>query len=288
MKLVAKNERVVKGGQLQKKFDNEAPRRHAELRSVLQRLARNNAVVVMVTNWGQSPLLWNFGCRADFRGIPWKNFTFVYALDADIQDVLQERGVASWRPNKVNIRNVSKKFGDSQYAKTVFWQIAMVHDILSMGYDVLAQDVDLVWRKDPLKFFAEADPDTDMFWMNDPASLQQPLYINGGFVYVRNNARTRAFWTEAYNHGHSHNSQQSILRPLFVHHYFNNGLRLHVLDNRFANGPLLGIKKHEVPSDWIVAHASWTHNMTDKVAKFRTLGEWDEHCDHGIGKEAWW
>ena len=57
----------------------------------------------MLTNTGQSDLLWNFGCRCDPRGIPWKNGTVVYALDSEIETTLRSRGVTTWHPSDVEI-----------------------------------------------------------------------------------------------------------------------------------------------------------------------------------------
>jgi len=267
-------------GRKQHAFDADQARRHATLKPRVQRLSTpHNTVVVMLTNTGQRDLLWNFGCRCDHRGIPWKNGTVVYALDRETETALRSRGVTTWRPSNVEIHGTSKYFGDSNYQKTVFWQNAVVYDVLSMGFNVLYQDLDVVWNQDPRPWLESADPSVDIFWMYGGVNkYQQPLYVNGGFFYVRNNKRTRAFWEEAYLNGHRGNSQQKNLEKLLVHHYFNNGLQLHVLDDRFANGNLMGLKKHRVPNNWLVAHASWTKNATYKIQKFKILGEWDKNC----------
>ena len=70
------------------------------------------------------------------------------------------------------------------------------------------------------------------------------------------------------------------MAPLLIHHYFNHGLQISVLGPRFANGPQLGMKPEQsrIPSDWIVAHASWTENMPNKRIKLRAMGELDTDC----------
>ena len=79
-----------------------------------------------------------------------------------------------------------------------------------------------------------------------------------------------------------HNGQQSVMAPLLVHHYFN-GMEISVLGDRFANGPQLGLTEAKrVPSDWIVAHASWTDNLQNKRLKLRALGEYEPSCPQQI------
>ena len=67
-----------------------------------------------------------------------------------------------------------------------------------------------------------------------------------------------------------------------MHHYFNNGLKLNILGKRWANGPQPGLTEEEtrrgLPANWIVAHASWTHNHENKPVKLRSFGEWDARC----------
>ena len=99
-------------------------------------------------------------------------------------------------------------------------------------------------------------------------------------MFIRNNARTVAFWEEAYRNAHMHRAQQAMLLPLLVHYYFTHDLMLFILPDEFANGNLW---PQDSPRDmltrpWVVAHASWTLNATDKVRKFKMIGEWYEEC----------
>lgn len=105
---------------------------------------------------------------------------------------------------------------------------------MQLGYNLLFQDVDLVWREDPRRyFFQPRAAAVDMCWQYDGGNRhQQPLYANSGFIFVRNTRRSRLFWREAFLLGHTQRSQQGITLPLLVHHYFNSGLRLHILGKR--------------------------------------------------------
>lgn len=276
------------GGQ-QHQFDQEKLSRQTLIRPMLDNLSHttervNKTVVLMLVNSGQIHLLLNFACRCEFRKIPWKSFLFVYALDTQAHKLLLALGIASFLIPNVELTKGARTFGDGTFAKAVFWKNAIVHDVLAMGYNILFQDVDLVWRNDPRPYFFEQRATAvDMCWMYDGGSrFEQPVYANSGFVFVRNTRRSRLFWREAFLAGHTTRTQQSITGPLLVHHFFNNGLQFHILGNQFTNGHLLQLTRkataHMLPHNWIVAHASWTQNHTNKVVKLQTFDEWDGGC----------
>ena len=211
---------------------------------------------------------------------------FVYALDAPLHETLEQHGVASYHPGGINLGEVVHKFSQGNFPNIVFWKSAVVHDVLSMGFDVLYQDIDIVWQSSPLPYFRArllARSEVDMFFSYDGGNPhQQPIYANAGFFFVRQSNRSRTFWQEAYACASSMNSQQAILRPLLLQHYFNNNLRLHILGPRFVGGHQLDLNgpssTNPIPRDWIIAHASWTFNATQKVAKLTGIGEWDGAC----------
>jgi len=282
-------------GPQQKAFDAQRSERHAELKPIFERLASSNngTVVVMLVNAGQFPLLRNFGCAADARGIPWRDFTFVFTLDSEAQQWAVELNVSSYHPPNTEIHDAAQQFSDAQFQRVVFWKNAVVHDALELGvHDVLFQDVDVVWKQNPTPYFLEAPRrHIDAFFMNDGNSeYQQPIYINTGFMFMRNTARTRLLWLEAYLNGHTSNAQQSIVNPLVVHHYFVNNLRVFVLSDVFLNGDKFTTEanaKEVLPggtwSGWMVAHSSWTRNASVKVDHLKWINEWYAQCVNGTG-----
>ena len=58
-------------------------------------------------------------------------------------------GFATYRSDGVSIESAAKVFGDVTFKRVVFWKNAVVHDVLQMGFNVLFQDVDIVWKQDP-------------------------------------------------------------------------------------------------------------------------------------------
>ena len=155
--------------------------------------------------------------------------------------------------------------------------------MLSFGFDVLFQDVDIVWSRNPLDEFSSGpEQQMDLFFQYDGgSSLQQSHYANSGFVFTRNNKRTKLFWEEAYSMAHMFRTQQKLLRPLLLHHYITHGLGLHILGNEFLNVHVLPMPPEPSPKKqkakllrhWIIAYVSWSSNVTYKEIKLRDLGE---------------
>lgn len=250
--------------------------RHAKIAPTLHAINKTyGAVTLMVVNSGQMVLLRNFIAACDHRNLPCKDMIFVFALDRSAAASLKDAGIHHYHYPFAETPTAAKVFSDRHFAAVVFYKNAVVYDVLLTGVNVLFQDVDLVWKANPIASLAAFR--VDMCFMNDGNSMhQQPLYINSGFFYVFNNAKTLHFWREAFQIFNKHSSQQGLLERLLVHHYFNNNLTLFVLPPLYANGnQWTPINPHQMlTSRWLVAHASWTHNMTYKVAKFKTIREW--------------
>ena len=78
----------------------------------------------------------------------------------------------------------------------MFAKVVCVHMVALLGYDILFQDVDIVWYKNPLDYFHNQTSQIsnfDVYFQDDGAhSLRYaPFSANSGFYYVRNNDRTR-------------------------------------------------------------------------------------------------
>ena len=70
-------------------------------------------------------------------------------------------------------------------------KLTCVYLVNALGYDLLFQDADLYWWREPWSFFATR-PDIDTFWMDDGARTSRfaPLYPNTGYYLIRHNPRT--------------------------------------------------------------------------------------------------
>lgn len=71
-----------------------------DLRPILAKVARNNAVVVMTCNMGQSALLMNFACSARRRGFDLGNI-LVFPSDVKTKELAEGLGMATYYDEKV-------------------------------------------------------------------------------------------------------------------------------------------------------------------------------------------
>lgn len=121
--------------------------------------ANSNAFIVMVCNLGQSALLHNFVCNAMAKGLDLSR-VIVFATDEGTKKLCEELGVAVFFDKSifgVMPESAAKSYGDRTFAKMMMAKVFCVHLVLSCGYDVLFQDVDVVMFKNPLPFFASDD-----------------------------------------------------------------------------------------------------------------------------------
>ena len=92
----------------------------------------------------------------------------------------------------------AKHYGDRAFVAMMFAKVVCVQMINFLGYDLLFQDVDVVWYKNPLEYFHDTTNEFhefDMYFQDDGAHSTRyaPLSANSGFYYVRYNARTKYF-----------------------------------------------------------------------------------------------
>lgn len=45
------------------------------------------------------------------------------------------------------------RYGDDTFARIMVAKVICVHLVSELGYDILFQDVDVMWLRDPLKYF---------------------------------------------------------------------------------------------------------------------------------------
>ena len=268
----------------QQAFDAHREQRHAAIGPTIKKMAatNKNTIIILLVNSGQMSLFLNFICSCEKRNLAWKEFVFVFALDAKAKVLLDHLGVASYHLDDTDIANAAKVFSDTTFSKVIFFKTAVTYDVLLLGVNVLFQDVDIVWKSSPVAYFQDpAREEIDMFFMKDGNSnTQQPLYANSGFHFNRYNERTLKLWEETYLNAHTAPVQQQVIQPLLIHHFFVNSLRVYILPNEFANGNLWQIPggTGRIPKNWIVLHASWTSNLPHKVKKFIATNEWYDAC----------
>jgi len=165
-------------------------------------------------------------------------------------------------------------YGDKSFTAMMWSKVVTVQLVNRLGHDVLFQDVDLVWYKNPLEFFHDkTNPlhDFDILFQDDGArSLRYaPYSANTGFYYVRNNDKTKFLFRSLLYLGDmvlSMTSHQQALGALLDEHSSLTGLRVKTLSGLdFPGGYHYHRKKEIEPMRDIVEgrhvpyifHMSW-------------------------------
>ena len=268
-----------------------------DLEGLLKRrnVVRDNTVVVLTVNTGQSELLSNFVCAARSRGFDTGN-VLVFPTDRESHKLAQGLGIASYFDEKnlgVLPSGEAKAYGDPIFASMMYAKVLCVLYVSLLGHDVLFQDVDIVWFKDPLTYFHDksntAIQEFDVLFQHDGSAQTRynPFSANSGFYYVRANKKAQYLFISLLYHGaviRKSKSHQQVLVQLLNEHSSLFGLKVKVFDKRqtdmFPGGyhyhqdwdTLRAIIKGE--SNAYILHMSWTENKVNKLLFFRQMGEW--------------
>jgi len=278
-----------------RKYFNHLDEVVAELKPIAESVAKKNTIIVMTCNMGQSELLMNFVCNARAKSLDISNI-LVFPTDEVTKELAEGLGLATFY-DKRNFENLpekeAKNYGDRSFVAMMFAKVVCVQLTSMLGYDLLFQDVDVVWYRNPLDYFHdESNPyyNFDMYFQDDGAHSARyaPTSANSGFYYVRNNNKTRYFFTALLYSGdiilRSHSHQQALVQ-LMAEHSSLFGLRVKVLDretdgfpggwNYHSPGQRTYMKKlmeGEITSE--IFHMSWTKNKDNKVKFFQQMGQW--------------
>lgn len=187
----------------------------------------------------------------------------------------------------------ARSYGDRNFVAMMFAKVVCVQLVNYLGFDLLFQDVDVVWYKNPLEWFQDKENpyhEYDMYFQDDGAhSIRYaPYSANSGFYFVRSNDLTRYFFTSLLYHNDeilTSNSHQQVLIQIMAEHASKFGLRVKVLGREMEEFPggwhyhsrakksyLKAIMSGEVVP--YIFHMSWTKNKDNKINFFQQMGEW--------------
>ena len=113
-----------------------------------------NTIVVLVCNKGQAPLFRNFVCNARAKNLDLSHVV-MFATDLETKRMCEELNIAVWYEESIfggMPETAARSYGDRTFTKMMMAKVYCVHLVLSCGYNVLFQDVDVVWYKNPLPY----------------------------------------------------------------------------------------------------------------------------------------
>jgi len=264
-----------------------------KLGSILKRIAVNNFVVVMVCNLGQSILLQNFVCNARANNISLSN-VIIFPTDKQTYDLAIGLGLAAFYDEE-NFKDMPTKeaahYGDRTFAQMMYAKIVSVQLVNALGYDLLFQDVDVVWYQDPKSYFKNGSKykqDFDVMFQDDGnrQARYSPYYANSGFYFVRSNDLTKYLFLSLLYSGDmvmAVGSHQQVLNALLIEHTSLYGLKVKTLSGEEFPGGWHYHRKSKKPlmkaiaareANNVIFHMSWTDNKDNKQKFMEQMGMW--------------
>jgi Nucleotide-diphospho-sugar transferase len=267
-----------------------------------------NTIVAMSVNEGQSELFVNFVCTSRARGLDVSN-VLLFATDAATAELASSLGVHVFEVKDAYgamPTGAAGNYGDKSFARMVLSKVYSVHLLVLLGYDVLLQDVDVVWRRNPLEFF-QSSPEArghDLIFQDDGSRLPRfaPYFANTGFYFVRTNERTVYFFNHLIRMGEvieMLKCDQKAMSVLLPEHVSWKGLKVKVFGRdtpigRAFPGGFHFHQRHDYMRELLtdggsesdgdggayVFHMSWTKNKHHKREFMVQMGEWHvkEEC----------
>lgn len=118
---------------------------------------RGSSIVTMVVNAGEMDLFANFACSCKANNISMRN-VMVFAGSAEIVPVIEAMGAVGIY-HEATFAHVSKhasyQYLDEIFVDMMWYKAFSVWLLLKMRYNVLFQDVDLVWFRNPFQYFQQ-------------------------------------------------------------------------------------------------------------------------------------
>lgn len=126
-----------------------------ELRPLAEKAAKNNTLIVMFSNFGQSELIVNFCCSARNRNLDLSPVLF-FATDFQTKELVEGLGMTVFYNEAVFgslPSGAAQYYGDRTFSHMMKAKVICLHLASLLGYDILFQDADVVWYRDPIPYF---------------------------------------------------------------------------------------------------------------------------------------
>eukprot|EP01084_Bolivina_argentea_P310594 537497_1 len=241
-----------------------------------------SSITLMTLNSGYIYLFLNWLCGLHLLGIAddIRLTTIVIATDEKTELLARKVGFEVVRGDWLKIKideTAAKEFALGAHRWVVCLQIVYSFDLIDMGYNIIQQDVDVVWFRDVRKYFENTYNDIEMVC---DGRLDWGGPGNSGFIHIRSNCKTKVYMeTLIYYIGLviSGRSDQRVWNLFLTSYDFRQMLFEMVPPDMFVGGDLWGNgrKKGDRLSDHIwFLHASWTADHTEKITKFKQVDAW--------------
>jgi len=255
-------------------------------------MKKSKIMIVMVCNKGQAHLFQNFVCNARAKGLDLSRI-IMFATDEYTATLAKDLEIAVYYDESIfgdMPEQAANRYGDKVFSRMMMAKIYCVHLVMNLGYDVLFQDVDVVWQRSPLEYLeSEESKEWDMIFQDDGSRQvrYQPYSPNTGFYFVRNNMLTNYFFNDLVKKGDLvglTKSHQAALSAQVAEFVSWKGLRVKVW-RKFGNTLFPGGAEYHQSKDYMkkmiageikpfIFHMSWTQNKDNKKLFFEQMAEW--------------
>mmetsp|Transcript_7742 Transcript_7742/g.11496 ORF Transcript_7742/g.11496 Transcript_7742/m.11496 type:complete len:492 (+) Transcript_7742:29-1504(+) len=261
-------------------------------------LMSGSDVVVMVVNDGEMDLFMNFACSCAHHNLSLSSVV-VFAASSEIVPLITATGALGYYHSDFASasRESSKVYLDGIFVDMMWYKAFSVWLMLKLGYNVLFQDIDIVWFKDPFPYFHEFiasveatdanSPLPDAFLSDDgqrSTVRYSPFYANSGFYYFLSNPRTlNVAWNimlsfDVMQSGGSHQNvfTQRLLEAVDLGQIHTQGLHQRDFTNGASYHHSPGFMKMIANGEATpyMFHMCWTANKAQKLEFFRKVKMW--------------
>jgi hypothetical protein len=267
-------------------------------------LLAGDDVVILVVNEGEIDLYLNLACSCKQHNIPLNNF-LIFAGSEGIVSMIEATGaMALYHKGYSHVStDASQDYLDRVFVDMMWYKAFSVYLVLRMRMNILFQDADLVWFKDPFPYFhnylnstreksLKSGSFVEAFFADDgQRSLRYaPFYANSGFYYLVASPRSEYFtWTimTAFDAVQVLGSHQNVFTTRLVEGLalsHRNAKLLPMPDfptgYQFHHEPRYMKKLYDKEVEPYNFHMCWTQGKPDKLVYLRRAKMWylTEQC----------
>jgi hypothetical protein len=191
------------------------------------------SVIIIVANEGVIDVLLNFLCSCRQAGISVDNLV-VFLGQPQYADLIENMGAKTFYHEALGPipTRAAGFYGDYVFGLMMWMKATSVYVASKAGFDVIFQDVDLVWLEDPLPLLRASV--IDFAFMDDGARTARftPFFVNSGFYFQKYTKNTlylmermlKAMFEIANTHSH-----QSVLTHMITEAHDLMNLQVHFL-----------------------------------------------------------
>ncbi|XP_023637614.1 uncharacterized protein At4g15970 [Capsella rubella] len=170
------------------------------------------------------------------------------------------------------------QFMSPSYLKLIWRRMDLLKEVLSLGYNFLFTDADILWFRDPFpRFLSNVDLQISCDGYNGKPS-DKNNYVNAGFIYVKANNKTLNFYkywcdsSKRFPKRHDQNVFNSIKNEPFV---VELGITMRFLDTVYFGGFCQPSRDINLVN---TMHANCCIGLENKVKNLRAaLQDWKQY-----------